>query len=59
MVKKLFLGAYYRPHFDDQHSNDALNLSLQQLNETAADAKVWVVCEINQTDTKTYLTFSF
>jgi len=31
---KLFLGAYYRPHVDE------LNLLLQQLNETVADAKV-------------------
>jgi len=38
---KLFLGA--RPHVNDQHSIDELNLSLQQQNETAAGAKVWLV----------------
>ena len=44
---KLFLGGYYRPHIDDQHSIDELGLSLQQLNETTSDAKVWLVGDFN------------
>ena len=44
---KLFLGGYYRPHIDDQHSIDELGLSLQQLNETTSDAKVWLVDDFN------------
>ena len=37
---KLVLGAYCRPHIDDQHSIDELSLSLQKLNETTTDTEV-------------------
>jgi len=44
---KLLVGAYYKPHIDDQHSIDELSLSLQKLNETTKDAKVWLIGDFN------------
>ena len=44
---KLFIGAYYRPHIDDQQSIDELNLSLQKLHETTTDAKIWLIGDFN------------
>ena len=40
---KLLVGTYYRSHnIDDQHSIDEPSLSLQKLNVTTKDAKVWL-----------------
>ena len=44
---KLFIGAYYRSHIDDQQSIDELNLSLQKLHETTTDAKIWLIGDFN------------
>ena len=44
---KLFVGAYYRPHIDDQHSIDELNLSLYKLNRMTTDAKIWLIGDFN------------
>jgi len=44
---KLYIGAYYRAHIDDQYSIQELNLSLQKLQEKASDAKIWLNGDFN------------
>ena len=41
------VGAYYRPHIDDQQSIDKLNLSLQKFHETTTDGKIWLLGDLN------------
>lgn len=44
---KLLIGAYYRPHTDDQYSVQELNVSLQKLQEKITDAKIWLIGDFN------------